>query len=58
MLGLDGFAVPLGFILTILSTILCIIYGIINWNKGYVTQEEMQQEEVWKQEDSKVKENL
>lgn len=58
MLGLDGFAVPLGFILTILSTILCIIYGIINWNKGYVTQEEMEQEEVWKQEDSKVKENL
>lgn len=22
------------YILTILSTLLCIVYGIINWNKG------------------------
>lgn len=45
MLGLEGVAVPLGFILTILSTILCIIYGILNWNKGYVTNEKMQPRE-------------
>ena len=58
MLGLEGVAVPLGFIFTILSTLLCVIYGIKNWNKGYVTEEEMQQELVWKAEESKVEENL
>ena len=58
MLGLDGIAVPLGFILTILSTVLCIIYGIRNWNRGYITEEELQQEQVWKAEDAKVKEHL
>jgi hypothetical protein len=26
--------VNLAFWLTILSTLLCIVYGIINWNKG------------------------
>ncbi len=58
MLGLDGIAVPLGFILTVLSTLLCVVYGLKNWNKGYVTEEEMQQEQVWKEEDAKVKETL
>lgn len=58
MLGLDGIAVPLGFILTLLSTILCVIYGILNWNKGYITHEEIKQEERWKKENKKVKANL
>ncbi len=58
MLGLEGIAVPFGFVLTILSTLLCVIYGVKNWNKGYVTEEEMQQENVWKAEESRVKENL
>ncbi|MGL1931259.1 MAG: hypothetical protein OCC45_05810 [Desulfotalea sp.] len=58
MFGLEGVAVPLGFILTILSAILCIVYGVINWNKGYVTEEELEQETVWKAEQSKVKDKL
>ncbi len=58
MLGLEGVMVPLGFVLTILSTVLCIVYGIKNWNKGYVTEQEMEQEHVWKAEESKVKSNL
>jgi hypothetical protein len=58
MLGLDGVAVPLGLVLTLLSTLLCIIYGLKNWNRGYVTEEELQQEQSWKAEDAKVKENL
>lgn len=58
MLGLEGIAVPLGFILTILSALLCIIYGLLNWNKGYVTEEELRQEEVWKEADVQVKSSL
>ena len=58
MLGLEGIAVPLGFILTLASTLLCVIYGIRNWNKGYITEEELIQEEIWKQEEEKLEETL
>lgn len=58
MLGLEGIMVPLGMILTLLSTLLCIIYGIRNWNKGYITEQELAQEKKWQQEETKVEENL
>ncbi len=34
MLGLEGVAVPLGFLLSIMSTVLCAVYGFVNWNRG------------------------
>ena len=58
MLGLEGVAVPLGFILTILSTILCVVYGIRNWNKGYITETEIAKEKTWKKEAEKMEETL
>lgn len=58
MLGLEGTAVPLGIILTLLSTLLCVIYGAINWNRGHVTEEELAQETLWTKEEEKVQENL
>ena len=33
-LGIPDPWVLSGYILVILSTLLCVIYGIINWNKG------------------------
>ncbi len=33
MAGAD-FGVNLAFYLTIFGTILCIVYGVMNWNKG------------------------
>ena len=57
MFGLKGVAVHLGLILSLLSTLLCIIYGVFNWNKGMITDEELKQEEMWNEEDEKVKEN-
>jgi len=58
MFGLQGWAVPLGFLLTILSAVLCVIYGVLNWNKGYLTDDEYEQEKEWVAEEDKVKENL
>ncbi len=58
MLGLEGIGVPMGFVLTIMSTILCIVYGVKNWNKGYITEEELIQEKKWKEEEKKVEETL
>ena len=58
MLGLSGWAVPLGFILMILSALLCVVYGILNWNKGYITDEEYEAEIRWAEENRKVEDNL
>ena len=58
MLGLEGIAVPLGFILTILSALLCVVYGLLNWNKGYVTEEELMKEKTWKATNAKVESSL
>jgi len=58
MLGLKGVMVPLGMVLTLLSTILCIVYGLRNWNKGYITDDEVKLEKEWKKEETKVKEAL
>jgi hypothetical protein len=57
MLGLEGIAVPLGFILTIFSTLLCIAYGIINWNKGALSEAEVKQEQIQFAEKEHVEEN-
>jgi hypothetical protein len=34
MLGIQDIWVWLAYILCILSTLLCVVYGFINWNKG------------------------
>lgn len=58
MLGLEGTMVPLGLILTLASTIACVIYGIFNWNKGHVTKEELAREAQWKKEQDKADKQL
>ena len=58
MLGLEGIAVPLGFILTVFSTLLCIAYGVINWNRGALSEEEITQEQAWNAEKEKLEERL
>ena len=58
MLGLVNIWVALGFWFTILSSVLCIIYGIINWNKGGITREELEEEQMWAKEEEKVEETL
>jgi len=34
MLGLDDPQVALAYLACILSAVFCIVYGILNWNKG------------------------
>ncbi len=59
MLGLSGFWVNVGIILTLLSTLLCVIYGIITWNKSDINEEEeIFEEERWAVEEKEVEEEL
>lgn len=57
MLGIDDPAIWLAYLLCILSTLLCVIYGAMNWNKG---DEPLQQEDIdWaKEEKAEVEDAL
>ncbi len=59
MLGLKGFWVPLGYILTILSAVLCLVYGIIMWNKeGTVAKKENEEEKTWQHDEVELEKKL
>ncbi|MBD3376130.1 hypothetical protein GF406_13930 [candidate division KSB1 bacterium] len=59
MLGLGDFWVSLVFILLILSTLLCVVYGAINWNKDGVDDEIIQQEEDrWEKDEREIEDKL
>jgi hypothetical protein len=59
MLGLGDFWVSSAFLLCILSSLLCIIYGAMNWNKGdEPSKQEIEEEKKWDEEEKKIEENL
>lgn len=58
MFGIGDFSVSLAYILCILSTILCLVYGIINWNKGEPDEKDLSETKKWEAEEANVEENL
>lgn len=59
MLGIEDPGIYLGYILTILSLIACIVYGILNWNKGMETDsEELQKDLDWEEKDEQLKSEI
>lgn len=58
-LGIKDFTVFLAYTLTILSTILCVVYGVMNWNKeGDVSDKEYEEEKNWTKEELEINEEL
>jgi hypothetical protein len=56
MLGIEDGWVALAYVLCIASTLLCVIYGLINWNRG---EEESESEDIqWAQEEKRVEDEL
>ena len=59
MLGLGDFWVSSVFLLLILSTILCVVYGVINWNKGGEDDDViLREEKEWEEEEGEIEKNL
>ena len=58
MLGFADFWIALAYILTILSAIGCLVYGIIYWNKGDDDTTVQMEEKKWAKEEDKVEANL
>ena len=49
MLGLGDWGVSLAYVLTLVATALCAVYGLLNWNQPSVQEEviEIAEEEAW-----------
>jgi len=59
MLGLGDFWVALVYILCIASALLCLVYGLVNWNKGGGPSPlEVKEEARWKKEEKKIEDKL
>jgi len=57
MLGIPDFSIWLVYLLCILSTLACVVYGLLNWNEGAEEESaeagEMEEEFKWKKEEVK-----
>lgn len=56
MFGIEDKYVSTVYLLCIASSLLCVVYGILNWNRG---EEQAKDEDVrWAQEEKHVEEKL
>jgi len=58
ILGLGDFNVSLVFILLILSTLLCVIYGLVKWNEDGEDVKISGKEKQWDKEEKSIEETL
>ena len=58
VLGMGDFSIFLVYVLCIASAVACVVYGIINWNKGEEPKEELQKDKEWETKDTEIKEDL
>lgn len=58
-LGMTDLSVALAYLMTLLATILCIVYGVRMWNReGDVSEEELAEERRWLKEEIDLEKDL
>lgn len=58
-MGFQDLSVSLAYILSVLITIVCAVYGIKHWNsEGDVSDKELEEEKHWIEEELKIDEEL
>ena len=57
MFGIDDVWIWLAYLLTLLSTFLCIVYGVLNWNKDG-DDRPTEDEAKWAAEEDKIGDEL
>lgn len=59
MFGIQDLSILLVLLLCLLSAGFCVVYGVINWNKGQDQEgNEIDEELKWEEEDIKINESL
>ena len=56
MLGIPDVGIWLAYVLCIASALLCVVYGIINWNKG--GEETSEQDAQWEAKEEEIDSKL
>ena len=56
MLGMGDFWVGLAYLLCIASSLVCVVYGVLNWNKGDEATKD--DDKSWAAEEDKLKQEL
>ena len=57
MLGISDSGIWLAYILCIISALICVVYGFINWNKGNESEPDTNSEK-WDEEEQRIEEIL
>ncbi len=57
-LGLQDMGVWLAFVLSVLSALLCLVWGILKWNQDGAAIEPESEVRQWAEEEDKVEEEL
>lgn len=59
MIGLADGWIVLAFLLCILSVIACVVYGVINWNRGSEKEkDQVEEERTWEKAEKKIEERM
>ncbi|NPV00566.1 MAG: hypothetical protein HPY53_04205 [Brevinematales bacterium] len=59
VLGIPDPSIWVAYLLLIFLTLLCIVYGIVNWNKeGDISDEEAKEEKQWSKEEIELEEEV
>ena len=58
MLGLGDFWVSIVFVFCVLSTVLCVVYGAVNWNKDGVTPGEVEEKKRWEKDEREIEDKI
>lgn len=59
MLGFSDFGIALVYLLCIASTVLCVVYGFINWNRGNGKEPvDLEAARRWNEKEQSIEENL
>lgn len=58
MLGMQDVWTFLGFLLMLLAAAAAVVYGLVNWNKGGITQDEEAAEKRWMEEELELEEKV
>ena len=58
MLGIPSLSISLAYLLCIISTIVCVVYGIAKWNQGASEEPSSPEDKKWVEEEKAVEETL
>jgi hypothetical protein len=59
MFGIEDPVIYIGYLLTVLSLILCIVYGAINWNNGEEPEKtELEIDMQWEEKEEEIQSQI